>query len=242
MRKHILQAIRDHAAAEYPRECCGLIVQIGRRQQYIPCRNVSTEPGDRFELAPDDYAAAEDQGQIVGVVHSHPDATSRASAADIALCNAGTVPWYILSWPEGDLNVITPQEDVPLIGRPFVHGTDYDCYGLIRAYYRQEHGIELPDYPRRDNWWEQGENLYLDLFQDAGFERVEDGSLQRGDVLLMQVQSETVNHGAIYLGDGQILHHLYGRLSGADVYGGYWLERTVAVVRHKKARARRAEG
>lgn len=235
MRKHILEALRQHAAAEYPRECCGLVIQVGRRHQYMPCRNLAADGQDRFELAPEDYAAAEDLGTVIGVAHSHPDASSRASDADVALCNAGTVPWHILSWPEGDLNTILPAEGVPpLIGRPFVHGTDYDCYGLIRGFYQLEYGVTLPDYPRADDWWSHGGNLYLDLFADAGFEPAS-GPLQRGDVVLMQVQAEKTNHGGVYLGDGQLLHHLYGRLSGTVAYGGYWLDRTILVVRYKGA-------
>lgn len=237
MRKHILTAVRKHAAAEYPRECCGLVVQIGRRQRYVPCRNLAegAAGADRFTLDPADYAAAEDLGTIVGVVHSHPDATSRASDADVALCNAGSVPWYILSWPEGDLNTLLPCGGVPpLVGRPFVHGTDYDCYGLIRGFYKLEYGITLPDYPRDDEWWTRGENLYMKLFREAGFEEAS-GPLQRGDVVLMQVQAPEVNHGGVYLGDGQMLHHLYGQLSAPVAYGGYWQERTALVVRYKGA-------
>lgn len=235
MRKHILKAFREHAAAEYPRECCGVVVQIGRRHRYVPCRNLAADAGERFELAPEDYAAAEDLGTVIGVVHSHPDGTSRASDTDVALCNAGTVPWHILSWPEGDLNTILPAEGVPpLLGRPFVHGTDYDCYGLIRGFYQLEYGVTLPDYPRPDEWWATGGNLYLELFKGAGFEPIS-GPLQRGDVVLMQVQAPVVNHGGIYLGDGQLMHHLYGRLSSTVAYGGYWLERTALVVRYKGA-------
>lgn len=230
MRKRILTSFRDHAAACYPSECCGLIVRISRREEYVPCGNRADDPLEEFRIAPEDYAAAEDRGEIVGVCHSHPDATSRPSDRDVAMCNGGEVPWHILSWPEGDLRTIVPQE-APLIGRPFVHGTDFDCYGLIRDWYRQERGVELPRFPHDRYWWELGENLYLDHYRDAGFEAVTDGSLQVGDVILMQVQSPVINHGAIYLGDNRILHHLFGRLSGVDVWGGYWAERTRLVVR-----------
>ncbi|MBI0320618.1 C40 family peptidase [Streptomyces javensis] len=44
------------------------------------------------------------------------------------------------------------------------------------------------------------------------------------------------NHAGIYLGDGQMLHHLYGRLSEAAPYGGMWSERTRYIVRHEGAR------
>lgn len=29
MRKHIIAAIQAHAAAEYPKECCGLLLAVG---------------------------------------------------------------------------------------------------------------------------------------------------------------------------------------------------------------------
>lgn len=57
--------------------------------------------------------------------------------------------------------------------------------------------------------------------------------LQYGDFILMQIESNTVNHAAIYIGNGEILHHLYGRLSMRGVYGSYWLDRTRRTLRHK---------
>ncbi|WP_043946890.1 NlpC/P60 family protein, partial [Ralstonia solanacearum] len=41
-----------------------------------------------------------------------------------------------------------------------------------------------------------------------------------GDVILMQVRAPVPNHAAVYLGGVQMLHHLHGRLSSRDVYGG----------------------
>ncbi|AKX60480.1 peptidase P60 [Thiopseudomonas alkaliphila] len=234
MRKHIFKAICRHAEQAYPKEACGLIIKSGRAHHYFPCTNISAEPGDEFEIAPNEYVLAEAQGEIIGVVHTHPDESSRASIADIVRCNEGNLPWYILSWPEADLNIIQPLTGIPpLEGRPFVHGTRCDCYGLIRDFYALEAGIELPNYFREDEWWEKGQNLYLDLFEETGFLEVSKGSLQRGDLIIMQVESKTANHGAVYLGDGVILHHLYGRMSGKTVYGGYLYDRTIKCGRHR---------
>mgnify|MGYP003704446663 CR=1 FL=1 len=80
-----------------------------------------------------------------------------------------------------------------------------------------------------------GQNLYLDNFGSAGFEAlgsVQSEDMEVGDVLLMQVASPVPNHAAIYLGDGLILHHLQGRLSSRDVYGGYWQKITTHTLRH----------
>jgi len=46
--------------------------------------------------------------------------------------------------------------------RPFIHGI-FDCYTLIRDFFRREHNILLPTNIQRTwEWWLQGENLYLD--------------------------------------------------------------------------------
>lgn len=47
----------------------------------------------------------------------------------------------------------------------------------------------------------------------------------------MRSKNGVPNHAAVYLGDGLMLHHMYGRLSSRDVYGGYWREVTRLVVR-----------
>lgn len=96
---NILSAIQAHAAAKYPKESCGLLLSVGRKQQYYPCRNVSSEPNEEFRIEPEQYAEAEDIGEVIGIVHSQPDAT--VARPDLAMCEATELPWHILSWPEG---------------------------------------------------------------------------------------------------------------------------------------------
>lgn len=251
MNKTNLAAVQKHAAAEYPRESCGLIVKIGRVQRYIPCANTATEATDEFRISPEEYAAAEEVGEIIAVVHSHPDATSRPSAADIAMCSASGLPWYVLSWPEGDLRRIEPVDSVPLLGRAFVHGVQ-DCWQVCADWYARAHGFEFARYPREDGWWEQtdGPSHYEDLYESAGFVQVDQP--QRGDLIIMSVgRTAHPNHGGIYLdtdpalpgeasnvfGPGPfLLHHLYGRPSEIIVFGGPWLERVRLILRHKDLR------
>ncbi len=224
-----------HAAREYPRESCGLVVHQHGRDTYWPCRTIPGGPGDEFQAAPGDLAAAEDAGQVLAAVHSHPDQTvPRPSPADVEHCDHSGIPWHVIGCPSGRLVTIQPARDVPpLEGRQFVHGTT-DCYGLCRDYYRLQHGIVLPDYPREDGWWDRGMSLYLDWFADAGFVEVS-GPPEPGDALLMQVAARVPNHAAVYLGNDRILHHLHGRLSRVEPWGGDWRKRTIKVLRYAHA-------
>ncbi|MCV5519195.1 C40 family peptidase, partial [Escherichia coli] len=140
MRQKTIDAIMAHAAAEYPRECCGVVAQKSRVEKYFPCSNLATEPTEHFHLSPEDYAAAEDWGTVIAIVHSHPDATTQPSELDKAQCDATLLPWHIVSWPEGDLRTIQPRGELPLLERPFVLG-HFDCWGLVMSYFRQTHGI-----------------------------------------------------------------------------------------------------
>ena len=65
MNKTNLAAIARHAVADYPHECCGLLIREGRKRVYVPCRNTASTPSEHFRLAPEDYAAAEERGDIL---------------------------------------------------------------------------------------------------------------------------------------------------------------------------------
>ncbi|KWN77232.1 C40 family peptidase [Burkholderia stagnalis] len=245
MDERIKTAIADHALAEYPRECCGLVVRVETGDEYVRCRNVAVTPAEHFALAPEDYAAAEDRGEVVALAHSHPGASARPSAADRAMCErSGIASWVIVSLgiqADGSIGVddwseFGPQGYVaPLVGREFVHGI-HDCYAIVRDWYLAERGIVLPDFERPDDWWNDGRSsLYLDHYVEAGFVDVgRDAELQVGDVMLMQIRSgnDVPNHAGVYIDDGKFLHHMHGRLSARAVWGGMWADHCVTVLRY----------
>jgi proteasome lid subunit RPN8/RPN11 len=236
--------IRAHALETAPNECCGLLIRKGQHQTVLRCRNMSHEASHNFQIAPAEFRAAEAQGEILAVYHSHYGSPPAATPADKTVSEANKLPFLIYAHPADTWDVYTPCGwRAQLEGRPFVHGI-LDCYSLARDYYMEKCGIELDDFYREDDWWKpvkdfkgnvirEPQNLYMDNALKQGFVRVND--LQVHDCILMMMDAEVVNHVAILCEPGLILHHPPGHLSGRHPYtqrGGY-AEFAVGVYRHK---------
>lgn len=236
-----------HAIESYPHEACGVMVA----GVYYPCRNDSQDPTCHFKVNAEDYSAALDHGDLQAVIHSHCDYPAKPSEADAQGCLESDVPWCIVRIDKGAYRKhawYQPSEfsDLPLLGRTFYHGI-HDCLTIILDYYKRELGIDLGQFEREDGWWDQGKDYYRELLPLAGFRKIDpavDG-YKTGDVVLMQIRAPVPNHAGIFLEDGNltsetcadvapcvILHHMHGQLSRRDVYGGYYLEKTVSVWRH----------
>lgn len=246
MRDSTIAEIKAHAEREFPRESCGFIAVFRGKDVYMPCRNIASGVG-HFAISGEDYAKAEEFGEIIGVVHSHPNVTAKPSQADRVACEQSGLPWHIVpvaipdGAPEGtapvagDIFSFQPEGyEAPYVGRTFSHGI-LDCYGLIRDWYARELKIDLPNFDRPDGWWNQGFDLYRKNLAETGFLPVS-GAPRKGDMCLMQMRAPVPNHAGVYLGDGLILQHCYNRLSSRDRYGGYWQDVTVGWYRHKDAK------
>ena len=91
----MLQALIDHARAEYPNEMCGVIVgdgpaaDGGTARRWESTRNRAASPL-RYEIHPDDLlrltiAIEEANEEFWAIVHSHTHSPPRPSLTDIGL-------------------------------------------------------------------------------------------------------------------------------------------------------------
>ena len=223
----------SHAVKESPLEACGVVVKVKNTYKYIPCRNI--EKRDNFCCHPEDIFNASEQGDIVAVFHSHTNGNNEFTEEDRRFCNSSTYPFILYALPSDEFKFILPVEEVvPLVGRTYIAGVQ-DCFALAKDFYKQKYGIDIPEKERWELWWKDGVNLINETsWEELGFSSVSDGTLEEGDIVVMQNGSKYPDHLAVYIGDGKILHHCYQRLSKEDLYIGMWVRNTVYVLRRKK--------
>jgi len=216
-----------HAKEQDPKESCGLLLEIKGKEKYFPCKNLSTYSQQCFIIDPNDYVKAEESGNILAVIHSHPVTPPTASQADKISCEDSKLPWHIVNPKTEQWGYYEPSGYKPaLIGRPWVWGVT-DCWSLVRDWYKEEKNIILRDWDRPTT---PQQFLEKPLFESCawrtGFRELRpDEKLINGDVLLMSILSPTLNHVAIFL-DGDVLHHLADRISCKEPYNQWLLKCT----------------
>lgn len=226
-------AMREYGELHYPEEACGFVVQVGKKVRILDSPNAAGDKRNQFRIASEDYVKASDLGEIIGVWHTHCEMPEKPSEADLAGCESSELPWYILSvykteqgFSFSEIHAFEPSGfSMDYVGRPYIVGV-FDCYSLVVDYYAREFGIKLNSYPRIDNWFRLGMNMFEENFKSEGFGLLLDEEPRAGDVFLIHSGSSIPNHVAIYLGEEKILHHTHGRLSCRDIYGGYWEKHT----------------
>ena len=216
-----------HAKEQDPKESCGLLLNVRGKNKYFPCRNLSMTDYQCFILDPEDYVKADNEGEIIGIVHSHPTTPPTPSQADRISCENSNLPLYIVNPKTEEWGECIPEGFIPEIcGRPWVWGVT-DCWSLVRDWYKQEKNIELKDWTRPTTPEEFLSNpLFEQCAWRTGFRELRyDEPLQNGDALLMSIGSPGLNHVAIFV-DGMVLHHLADRLSCKEPYSEWLLKCT----------------
>ena len=216
-----------HAKKQDPKESVGLLINVKGKEKYFACENLAISDNEEFILNPKNYLEAENKGDIIAVIHSHPHTDPKPSQADRISCEHSKLTWYIVNPKTEKWGKCTPEGYKPkLIGRQWVWGVT-DCWSLVVDWYKEEKGIVLKDYDRYMSPQEFLDNpLFEHYAKETGFRELRpDEPLKKGDVLLMSIMHPTLNHVGIFLGD-MVLHHLAARLSCREPYSEWLLKCT----------------
>tara|TARA_R100000329_G_C7610049_1_gene216436 strand:- start:407 stop:1108 length:702 start_codon:yes stop_codon:yes gene_type:complete len=217
----------QHAKNDDPNESVGLLLNVKGKKRYYPCRNLSLTSHQCFIIDPEDYVKADNIGEIISVIHSHPVTPPIASQADKISCEKSNLPWYIVNPKTEKWGYIEPcGYEPPLLGRQWVWGVT-DCWSLVRDWYKQEKNINLRDWERPITPEEFIKNpMFESCAWRTGFRELRsDEKLENGDLLFMSILASGLNHVAVFV-DGEVLHHLADRLSCKEPYNEWLLKCT----------------
>ena len=216
-----------HAKKQDPKESCGLLIDIKGKEKYFACKNLSNYSQQCFIIDPDDFVKAEESGNILAVIHSHPVTPPVASQADKISCENSQLPWHIVNPKTEQWGYYEPTGyKPPLIGRHWVWGIT-DCWALVRDWYKETKGIILRDWDRPTTPEEFiADPMFERCAWRTGFRQLRpEEKLQNGDLLFMSIMATGLNHVAIFL-DGDVLHHLADRISCKEPYNEWLLKCT----------------
>lgn len=198
----------------YPEEACA-IVKDGK---VIIVTNIANNKEGSFEISQEDIIKYKPDAILHSHTYSIKDKIAidkrTPSFADMKTQVAMGIPWGI-SETEGD-NVSSilwfPQSrDKELLGRRFIFYVD-DCYTLLRDYYHQELGIELPYYPKDFDYTDIQDGCYYNDIKSYGFYEVPLADIKKHDILVLSCKKQ-YDHSAIYIGDNKALNHFWTGLS-----------------------------
>lgn len=235
-----------HFVSVYPNEGCGFIIN----SKFVPAENVHAEPDNNFRIKNEDYLKV--ASELEAIVHSHVWPVEKSnvieghaydkrtpSMSDMTGQQSTDLPWGVVSIDGETISDVLwfgLDDPVSLIGRPYILNV-YDCYGLVRDYYKTKLGINLRSYPRPPDWQSWDPTLYDANWENEGFRIINTAEElpQVGDLIYFKVISRThVDHAGIYVGNGRFIHHLVHRLSHEDgLYEKKWDKRIAYWLRHK---------
>lgn len=120
-----------------------------------------------------------------------------------------------------------------LLGKTYEGGIT-DCYGMVRAYYKGQFGITLPNYARPLAFDHYGLDLVGRLKAHPDYTIVPKARMefQVGDVFIFYVASTHENHFGIYIGNNIFIHHLVNQVSCEQNLDDRWFSRLGTVLRH----------
>ena len=237
----VKESIKRHALNEVPKECCGLIIEDKGAEQIYPCRNSSEKPAKHFSINPSDYVKASVRGKIKAVYHSHNSENEKFSVNDMFNSRAHKLNYILYNTVKDSFSFFDFKKNKTfLYNRIFKIGKS-DCYTIVKEYY-QNLGIKLDGENTLGNdWYKENPNLISELFKlnktNPNLPIVElppDSQLKEHDVIVFEfIKGAGPNHVAVYLGDGNMIHHPRNRYPCIETLNPIYKKKMYKIYRHE---------
>jgi proteasome lid subunit RPN8/RPN11 len=239
MNAEIKAKVKEHALKDAPNEACGFIcVNYLGQVTVLPCENLAKNKKGRFSIHPKMNAEAEKLGHIAAFYHSHASefldpAADKFSIEDIDTSFESAIPALLYVHPHDTWHYSQPMTYKPaeLLGRPFVWGV-WDCYTLVKDYYKIHKGVQLGHYFPPDNANLSSDFGYEGHISQENFREIPLEELQKDDVILLKIHSQFINHCLVYTGDNNFIHQPANKISSAGMLDDRYFKYISKVLRY----------
>lgn len=221
------QQIKEHALKTPLEETCGLICSSGDSLLYYPCKNMSSNKKNHFEVSVFDYLRISENNKIVGMAHSQQSILP--SSLDIVNSLGHNIKSYIYSTEHDQFIEVTENhlKYSKYLGLSFEINKN-DCLSIVKNFYKNEFGIILGEYFRTDNWYKDNPNIIKESYEKENLIEVNKKELRFGDILVFSFA-----HLGIYLEKDLLLHHTRDKYSNIEKLEDPLLNRLSLCLRHK---------
>lgn len=233
MKTSIKKQVIDFAERYPNQESCGLFYINFNTFSFYPCKNISQNPKETFEISTDDFLKVENIGTICGIFHSHINEDSEFSKNDKNCAEEADLPIFCYSLLDKKIKEFRPNSyKSNLYQREFIWGAN-DCYSIIRDYYWNNFQYLMDDFDRDDDFEQNNSSIILDNFQNQKFYIPENQiDIKEHDILLYKsVRFAYPHHFEIYIGNSKVLQHLKNRLSGKDMISEGFFKKRYKILR-----------
>ena len=229
-----INKIKELAIKHYPNE---MVVGV-KNKKLIELVNTHSDPTNYFSVDTDEEFDALIHSHIIDLSETQEYYLDRRvpSKMDMITQDQLEIPFGILATDGKEATDILwfPDLERPLLGRTYISNIT-DCYEMVRSYYYQTYGITLMAIPREWDFWEQEPNMVLDKYKEAGFKEVLIDDMEVGDLVVLRLPMDYINHLGVYIGDDKLIHHLHDRLSIEDSVPR-WRSRIVKVLHYNASK------
>jgi proteasome lid subunit RPN8/RPN11 len=227
-----LDIVKNVALSSPEVESCGYVFKNG---DVTECLNRADNPELQFKISASDHlAASRDERGIAAIWHSHVDSPN-LTEADLRASWQLKIPYLVVNLKTLRFDYYNPNLPEPLIGRQW-RTLRTNCYSLVRDYYAQRLGVELPM-----GWLDESkldEPGYDPVGENYGpfFDKMPPSyNLLNGDILVFRLGTANAMHCAVVTDVNQnlMLHHPLNQLSRYEIIGHSWMKHCDYVLRFK---------